>query len=411
MKKLASLLVALCLVLSLGVCAFADEGGIAPEDLKIGMVCIGDNNSGYDIAHITGLETAMETVGVPAENVTYKYNIGEDETAADACYDLAESGCQIIFTDSFGHESYTQQVAGEYPEIQFVAMTGNKAATAGLDNLSNAFNHTFESRYVSGVVAGMKLAELIENDELADENYDEDGNVKIGYVGAFNYEEVVSGYTAFFLGIRSIVENVVMDVRYTNSWFDMTGEAEAANALMADGCVIISQHADSTGAPSAVQAYSEAGHTVFCVGYNIDMQSVAPDVALTSAGNDWSKFYTFALQCMVDGEDIPHDWSAGYSAGANFIFPLNESIVAEGTAEKVAEVEAAITDGSLQVFDCSTFTVDGEHPTSFLAIDVDGDFVGDEGEAISDGVFHESDPELRSAPYFSLRIDGITELS
>lgn len=186
MKKLTSLLLALCLVLSLGVCALADEGGIAPEDLKIGMVCIGDNNSGYDVAHITGLEAAMEAVGVPAENVTYKYNIGEDEAAADACYDLAERGCQIIFTDSYGHQSYTQEVAGEYPDIQFVAMTGDQAVLSGLDNLSNAFNHTFESRYVSGVVAGMKLAELIENDELSDANYDADGNAKIGYVGAFN---------------------------------------------------------------------------------------------------------------------------------------------------------------------------------------------------------------------------------
>ncbi len=410
MKKFFSLLLALCLVLSLSAAALAADG-IAPEDLKVGMVCIGDENSGYDIAHLTGLKTAMEETGVPEDNLIPKYNVGENEQAADACYDLAESGCQIIFTDSYGHQSYTQQVASEYPDIQFCAMTGDQAGLSGLDNLANAFNHTFESRYVSGVVAGMKIAELLENEALADANYDADGNVKIGYVGAFNYAEVVSGYTAFFLGIRSVVENVHMDVRYTNSWYDPIAEAAAADALMADGCVIISQHADSTGAPSAVQAYSEAGHTVFCVGYNIDMQSVAPDTALTSAGNDWSKFYTFALQSMIDGQAIPHDWSAGYSEQANFIFPLNETACAEGTAEKVAEVEAALADGSLQVFDCSTFTVEGEHPESFLALDLDGDFVGDEGEAIRDGIFYESDPELRSAPYFSLRIDGITELS
>lgn len=100
--------------------------------------------------------------------------------------------------------------------------------------------------------------------------------MKIGYVGAYNYAEVVSGYTAFFLGIRSIVPNVTMEVMYTNSWFDIDKEGAAAEALVAKGCVIIGQHADSTGAPAAVQKLQDAGTICYSIGYNIDMLPTAP---------------------------------------------------------------------------------------------------------------------------------------
>jgi basic membrane protein A len=440
MKKLLALLLAACMVLALCACSStstdttaadttdtaettetteaaeteeAEEAtettGIAPEDLLIGLVCVEDENSGYDYAHISGAQTAMEALGIPAENLILKVNVTEDESAYDACVDLAEQGCDIIITDSYGHQDFTLQAAQEYPDITFVAMTGDEAWSSGLSNLKNAFCHTYESRYVSGVVAGMKLAEMVENGELTDANYDENGNIKLGYVGAYPYAEVVSGYTAFFLGVQSIVENVVMDVSFTNSWYDPIAEASAAEALVANGACIISQHADSTGAPSAIEALREAGNDVYCVGYNISMLSVAPTAALTSATNDWSVFYTYAFTCMLSGEELATDWSEGYATGANAITELGESC-AEGTAEKVAEVEAAIADGSLNVFDCSTFTVDGEHPTSFLALDTDGDWVGDTGEAIVDGIFYESNTDLRSAPYFSLNIDGITQL-
>lgn len=254
----------------------------------------------------------------------------------------------------------------------------------------------------------MKLQELVNDGKVAADNMDENGNIKLGYVGAYPYAEVVSGYTAFFLGVQSIVPNVVMDVLYTSSWFDPVAEGEAANTLMSRGCIIISQHADSTGAPSACQAAQEAGTTVYCVGYNIDMLPSAPTAALTSAQNDWSVYYTYAFNCALKGEEIATDWAKGYAEGANMISKLGESC-AEGTAEKVAEVEKGIKEGTLNVFDCSKFTVGGETVTGFLAIDTNGDFQGDEGEAITDGVFHES--TLRSAPYFSLRIDGINELN
>ncbi len=385
-----------------------DTASDAGADVKIGVILIHDENTGYDFAHIEGIQTAAAATGVAEDQIIWKYNIPEDETCYDTATDLVEQGCTCVISDSFGHQDFMLQAAEENPDVTFISMTGVNAAPSGLANLKNAFNMTFESRYVSGVVAGMKLAELVADGMVADSNMDADGNIKIGYVGAYPYDEVVSGYTGFYLGVKSIVDNVVMDVSYTNSWYDPTAEAESANALVASGAIIISQHADSTGAPSACQALLDSGTTVYCVGYNVDMLSVAPTAALTSCQNDWSVYYTYVMNSLLNGEEIATDWAKGYDEGAVMISPLGESC-AEGTAEKVAEVEAGLKDGSLKVFDINSFTVGGQTITSTPALDTDGDFVPDSGEAIVDGAFAES--TLRSAPYFGLRIDGITELN
>ena len=419
MKKIIALLAVLTMVFAMVACAApaaepetaateapAAEATEAPAEateapaLKIGVILVHDENTGYDAAHIEGIKAGAEAAGIPADSIIWKYNVTEDEKCYDTATDLVEQGCTYIFSDSYGHQSYMQQAASENPEVTFVSMTGDGAALSGLANFKNAFPHTFESRYVSGVVAGMKLKELMDAGSVTDPY--------IGYVGAFPYAEVVSGYTAFFLGIQSIVPTAHMDVIYTNSWYDPTAEAEAANALMAKGAHIIGQHADSTGAPGAVQTALDAGSVVYCVGYNIDMLAAAPTAALTSAQNNWASYYTYAFKAALAGEDIMTDWSEGYATGANMISTLGPSCAA-GTAEKVAEVEAAIKDGTLNIFDTATFTVGGAAVTSYLAIDTDGDWVGDTGEAIENGIFFES--KLRSAPYFGLRIDGITELS
>ena len=419
MKKYIALLAVLAMVFALVACAApaaevteapvaeATEAPVAeateaPAEpaVKIGVILVHDENTGYDAAHIEGIKAGAAAAGIADDQIIWKYNISEDEKCYDTAIDLVEQGCNYIFSDSYGHQSHMQQAASENPDVVFVSMTGDQAALSGLANFKNAFTHTFESRYVSGVVAGMKLKELMDAGTVTDPY--------IGYVGAYNYAEVVSGYTAFFLGVRSIVPEAHMDVMYTNSWYDPTAEAEAANALIAKGCCIISQHADSTGAPSAVQAALDAGTPVYCVGYNFDMLSVAPTAALTSAQNNWGVYYTYAFKAALAGEDIMTDWSEGYATGANMISKLGESCAA-GTAEKVAEVEAAIKDGTLNIFDTANFTVDGAPVTTFLAIDTNGDWAGDTGEAIENGIFYES--KLRSAPYFSLRIDGIEELN
>ena len=423
MKKLITLLLVLSMVIGLAACGTpaaepaetSSEAADAPEEavveeeaVKIGVILIGDENVGYDSAHIDGIKAAAAATGIADDQIIWKYNIEEDENAYDTAIDLVEQGCSYIFSDSYGHQSYMQQAASENPDVTFVSMTGDMAAVSGLANFKNAFNHTYQSRYVSGVVAGMKLAELVADGKVPASSIDADGNIKIGYVGAYPYDEVVSGYTGFYLGVKSIVDNVAMLVTYTNSWYDPTAEAEAANALISQGCIITSQHADSTGAPSACEAALESGTEIYCVGYNVSMLSVAPKAALTSAQNDWGVYYTYAFNCILSGEEIMTDWAAGYEAGAVMISELGESCAA-GTAEKVAEVEAALKDGSLKVFDTANFTVGGETITSTPVFDTDGDWVKDSGEAIVDGVFEES--VQRSAPYFGLRIDGITELN
>jgi basic membrane protein A len=314
---------------------------------------------------------------------------------------------------------HMQAAAEEYPDIVFVATTGDMAATSGLKNFKNIFPYTYESRYVSGIVAGMKLKELMDSGKVTDPY--------VGYVGAFPYAEVVSGYTAFLLGIQTAVPTAHMDVQYTNSWYDPVAESEAANALMARGAVIIGQHADSTGAPSAIQAMLASGKTAYSVGYNIDMRSVAPDAALTSAQNNWSVLYKATLEKFIKGEVVPVDFATGSKDGAVMISELG-SKVAPGTKEAVDAAWAGLKNGTLKIFDTAKFTVktdydktvaagktptyeidaDG-HVTKCFALDSNGDFVNDTGEAIVNGAFEES--VLRSAPYFSLRIDNIVELN
>ena len=424
MKKFLAMLLALTMALSLAACGEKKEEAPAEtpaetpaeestvSDVKIGLICVHDINSGYDAAHIEGLTAACEELGIDVDTqVVFKYNIPEDETCQDTAVDLAEQGCTIIFSDSYGHQMHMQAAAEEYPDVTFVACTGDLAANSGLSNYKNMFPYTYESRYVSGVVAGMKLKELMDAGTVTDPY--------VGYVGAYPYAEVVCGYTAFLLGIQSIVPEAHMDVQYTNSWYDPSKEAETANALMARGCVIIGQHADSTGAPSAVQEALEKGTVAYSVGYNIDMLSVAPDAALTSAQNNWSVLYKHMLEKFLAGEEVPTDFACGYADGAVMISALGGSC-AEGTQEAVDAAWAGIKDGSLKVFDTSKFTcqpstdgsyqVDADgHVTSAFGLDTNGDWVNDAGEAIEDGAFAES--VLRSAPYFSLRIDGITELN
>lgn len=415
MKKLLAFVLVAVMLLAFAACG--EQGTNVPEDFKVGVVLLGDETEGYTLAHINGIKAAAKALGLADNQIIWKYKVEENAKCKDAAEELADEGCNIIFSNSYGHQTYMVQVAEEFKDITFVAMTGDFAAICGLDNLKNAFTNVYESRYVSGVVAGLKVKELLDNGTLKPEttpnNFDADGNVKIGYVGAFNYAEVVSGYTAFFLGIQSVVPNVTMEVNYTGSWFDIAKEGAAAEALMANGCVIIGQHADSTGAPAAVEKAAKNGTLAYSIGYNIDMLPTAPTVALTSATNDWSVYYTYAIGAAMRGEEVVVDWAHGYDQGAVGITTLGASC-APGTAEYVDGVVAKLKSGELKVFDTDTFTVGGAKITTNI-VDLSymdystmtPIYTGEKVETIVDGAFAES--TFRSAPYFALRIDGIVE--
>ena len=393
MKKLIAL--ALVLVMSLScVCALADRTPVSLENIKIGFIFLHDENSTYDLNFLNAAKAACEKLGVEG---IYKTNIAEGEQCYEAAADLVDAGCNIVFADSFGHESYMIQAAKEFPEVEFLHATGTKAHTEKLPNYHNAFASIYEGRFLAGVAAGLKLNEMIEAGQFTAEE------AKMGYVGAYPYAEVKSGYTSFFLGARYVCPTVTMDVTFTNSWYDEALEKEGANNLIAGGCKLISQHADSMGAPTACE---DAG--IPDVSYNGSTVAACPNTFIISSRINWEPYFEFAINAVANGEEIPYDWTGTIESSSVELSELNEAAAAAGTAEKLEEVKAALMDGSLHVYDVSTFTVGGEPLNSYLA-DVDdmGDFQG-ETEVVADGYFHES--EYRSAPYFDLDIDGITLL-
>lgn len=412
MKKVLAIVLALVLALSFAACAEqktpeTDGDNNKTGDtktVKVGLICIGDeNDQGYTYNFIRATETAKEALAKQNINVEWviKYNLIEGDPVAVANEELVEEGCSIIFNNSYGQEPAMLQVAPEHPEVQFVGMTNEGSWKDDLDNTHNAFNRIHEGRYIAGVAAGMKLQEMIDKGEITADQ------AVIGYVGAYSFAEVISGFTAYYLGAKSVCPSVSMKVQFVGSWSDATLEANAAQALIDAGCVMISQHSDNT-----TPATTAEQNGVFHTGYNADMISAAPKASIISTRIDWTNYFVYAISAVANGEKFDQDYAHGLKEGEVVLTTLNKDIAAAGTEEKIAEVTEKISNGELEVFDTSTFTVNGEKVTSALAIDRTGDFVPDEGEAVSDGAFHESQcPGLMSAPYFSLRIDGIEWLN
>lgn len=411
MKKLLALgLAATLTAAGLGVLAGCTDAGSDNEGpgegtVKVGLIALHDSNSTYDKNFIDAMQEACKNKGA---ELVIKTGIDETNDCYDAAIDLVDQDCDVIFADSFGHEDFVLRAARENPDVQFCHATGTKAHTEGVSNFHNAFASIYEGRYLAGVAAGMKLVEMYEADALKAENFDEDGNIKIGYVGAFPYAEVVSGYTSFYLGARSVVEeeteiSVTMEVSYTSSWYDLQAENDTARKLISNGAALISQHADSMGAPNACEAKGVPN-----VSYNGSTAASCPNTFIISSRINWVPYFEYMIDCVADGEQIATDWTGTLENGAVEVTALGQS-AAEGTQAKLDEVKSQLMSGELKVFDCSKFTVNGEHLTSYMAdVNYDTAFEKDT-EAIKNGVFEES--VHRSAPYFDVRIDGITELS
>ena len=405
MKKCLAMLLALVMALSLVACGEKKDdtqgngdGDATAAKVKVGFITLHDENSTYDKNFIDAAKEACANLGL-VENEDYfiKTNVGETEQCAEVAADLVDAGCNIIFADSFGHEPYMIEVAKANPEVQFCHSTGTRAHTEGLANYHNAFASIYEGRYLAGIAAGLKLNAMIDAGDIkADE-------AKMGYVGAFTYAEVVSGYTSFYLGAKSVCPTVTMDVTFTGSWYDETLEKEGAEKLIQGGCKLISQHADSLGAPTACE---NAG--VPNVSYNGSTQAACPNTYIISSRINWAPYYEYAIKAVMDGTAIDVDWTGTLATNSVVLTDLNTNVAAAGTAEAIAAATEKLEKGEIHVFDCSTFTVKGETLTSYQAdVNADSDNTPDT-EVVHDGYFAES--EKRSAPYFDLEIDGINRL-
>ena len=405
MKKFLAMLLALVMALSLVACGEKKDdtqgngdGDATAAKVKVGFITLHDENSTYDKNFIDAAKEACANLGL-VENEDYfiKTNVGETEQCAEVAADLVDAGCNIIFADSFGHEPYMIEVAKANPEVQFCHSTGTRAHTEGLANYHNAFASIYEGRYLAGIAAGLKLNAMIEAGDIKAEE------AKMGYVGAFTYAEVVSGYTSFYLGAKSVCPTVTMDVTFTGSWYDETLEKEGAEKLIQGGCKLISQHADSLGAPTACE---NAG--VPNVSYNGSTQAACPNTYIISSRINWAPYYEYAIKAVMDGTAIDADWIGTLATNSVVLTDLNTTVAAEGTAEAIAAATEKLEKGEIHVFDCSTFTVKGEALTSYKAdVDTDDAYTPDT-EVVHDGYFSES--EFRSAPYFDLQIDGINLL-
>ena len=419
--KVISLVLALAMIVSFAACKGKDEQEqetkITLENIKIGLICLHDENSTYDNNFIMALKETQKKLGLKDEQVLIKTGVDETNDCYDAACDLAEKGCNIIMADSFGHESFLKKAAKEYPKVQFCHATGTTSKTSNIENFHNAFATIYEGRYLAGVVAGLKLAEMIKDGTITEDK------AKIGYVGAFPYAEVISGYTSFFLGARSVCPTATMEVVYTNSWFNIDYERNAAEKLINSGCVLISQHADSEGAPKACEAKGVPN-----VAYNIDTSSIGPNTALVSSRINWAPYYEMVIKAVVAGESFDTDYIGTIATGSVELLTLSKNCTADAAA-KVDEVKAKLADGSLKVYDCSKFTVtvtdkdntnatvdESGHLTKYLAdVKDEGDYAHETDVIVKDektGItyFAESAEQFRSAPYFDIIIDGITVL-
>ena len=429
MKKFLALILALVMALSLVACGGGDnntngdngdDANTEGKKVKVGFITLHDENSTYDLNFINGAKEAIAALGLTEDDYILKTNVPEGQECYEAAVDMVDAGCNIIFADSFGHEPYMIQAAQEFPEVQFCHSTGTRAHTEGLANYHNAFASIYEGRYLAGIAAGMKLNEMIENGTEINGVKVTKENAKIGYVGAFTYAEVVSGYTSFYLGAKSVCPTVTMDVTFTGSWYDETLEKEGAEKLIQGGCKLISQHADSLGAPTACE---NAG--VPNVSYNGSTQAACPNTYIISSRINWAPYYEYAIKAVMDGTAIDVDWTGTLATNSVVLTDLNTTVAAEGTAEAIAAATEKLEKGELHVFDCSTFTTkvddkvntfkadylkldEAGHITSYMAdVDTDQAYTGDT-EVVHDGYFSES--EFRSAPYFDLQIDGINLL-
>lgn len=365
----------------------AETEAAPPEHVRIGVALIDAEDAAESEAQRAGIEQALEALAMDGGEVVWRFGTGEEQGLFEALQACADEGCNLIFTNPHGgHQRSVERAAKKNPQAEFVAVGGDSAKASGLSNLHNASPRLFEAQYVAGIAAGLKLGGLIERGET-------EQDAQLGYIAPFPDAEAISGYTAYFLGARSVCPGLTMTVRYLNTWKSATAEYEAACELLDEGCIVIAG-GTAGGAAEACREKRDSGIPALCA------------QELNEARAQWSVLYEELIDAFRTGRTLPTDWSGGFDRDAVMLTQIGEAAEA-GTADAQSAAAAALRDGTLQVFRTDSFTVGGQTVTSALVTDTDGDLMPDCDEAISDGAFCEC--FFRSAPYFTLRVDGITE--
>lgn len=374
MKKAGAVALALALAFAMlvgcgGPAASSQENDSGPagaaevtlDTIKVGFVHLADpSDMGWTYNHDQGTKDMQAELGLRDDQIINKFNVPEGAECDTALRELVDAGCNIIFATSFGFEDYVKEVAAEYPEIQFCHATGYQAADAGLPNFHNYYASVYEGRFLSGIAAGLKT----ESNHL-------------GFVASFPYAEVISGFTSFYLGAKSVNPDVTMDIMHINTWNDPTVESQAAQALIDRGCDVISQHTDSTATATTAE---ENG--VWQVAYSNDMISAAPEASLISVRFDWSLYLIECVTAVVDGTDIPVDWCKGIADDVVYLSPLNTAIAAPGTQDAIDAARASIINGDLKVFAGPLVGSGVDFEGSPVSIDIPaGDYFDEQGEA------------------------------
>lgn len=389
--------------------------------LKIGVILIGDETESYSKSHIEGITQAAHLIGIAQEQIEWKERIADSDSTYDAVNELLDDGCNLLIANASIHQEAMTDAAEENPDDRFVVIGGDNAAFTGLDNYYNAYTDIYEARYLSGVVAGMKLKQLARKGRIDEHGYDIFGNVRVGYIATFRNAEAISACTAFYLGMKSVMDKVVLEVEYTDQWQDGDTEATAADAMIRSGCPLIAQNTNANGAAETIEKAWDSGEHVFYIGGNEDVLSLAPNATLTSAVSDWTVYYTKLLTAVSEEQNFEQDWAGGLQDGAVALTTLGKH-VAPKTAEKLAKVSKKMQSGKLHVFDTAAFTVGEKEITAEdamidLSITDAAEDEASEDDTIRsalvsyDGGAYFAESMLRSAPYFALHVDGITELN
>ena len=333
---------------------------------RVGFVYSEDESTPYTANFVKAQHALEDEFGERVE-ILSKSNV-HSRDSEQPMRDLLRDGVRILFINLDSDIPIT--LAREFPDVQFCQVSLPTISMDGTPDNYHTFNgEIYQARYVSGIAAGMKLRQLLDNGALLPRD------ALVGYVGANASTEVISGYTAFLLGVRSVAPEATMRVRYTGSWSNYAEEKEQTRELINEGCIIIAQHVNTTASAAACEEVSATGHTVYHVGYHQSMMDIAPSCALVSVRTNWAPYVIQAVKAVIYGEKIEktveghahgRDMSAGFEQGWVELLELNKSIAAEGTREKMDNAIDGLIKGKIKVFSGNYTGVNPLNPATVI---------------------------------------------